>query len=345
MTNFFPKFGTRKSAGHSLQKLHDLVATPTNPAYQAWAARPGGAAAADEMIRDFYNKYQSPAYTAEGLATGLNNVLQQDNGKYRVNMQTLNRFVGRATARFYSQCLSRRGNHAKDAGYVPGRRKSEYERAADWVIKSSNTLNGQGSGGKAWKDLVHAMEVVVETGGPITVDTLEFLHASTGHHAAQTRTSSDSNLFYGTTALGRHLLPQVFQMARQMMTQQFLGSHPKAATDLAVFLMIGTILAHPFGDGNGRSARALYACTQIKYGVRFVPAAYRWVVNQTHDENIHAVINAAVPDYVQPPNQAHARRHQGRIRGGALETVDIAAERQREEAELAGLGDFVIIHN
>ena len=339
---FFPKFGTRKSAGYTLQKLQDMVATPTNPAYQAWAARPGGAGAADQMIRDFYDRHHSPNHTAGGIADAVNNTLRRDNGKYGVNIQTLNRFAGRATANFYSRGLSNKGNHARGEGYIPGQRKSEYERAADWVIKSSSTLNGQGTGGKAWKDLVHAMQVVVETDGMVSIDTLEFLHASAGHIAQSSRISSEANLFYGTTALGEHLLPQVFNIARPMMTQQFLNANAKAATDLAVFLMIGTILAHPFGDGNGRSARALYACVQIKYGNRFVPAAYRWVLNQTHETNINTVVNAGVPDFVRPPNQAQSRRHEGRIRGHTMETVDIAAERAREEAERELFGDLIV---
>lgn len=343
---FFPKFGTRKSAGYSLQKLQDLVAKPSNPAYQAWAARPGGAAAADQMIIDFYDQHHTPSHTAEGIASSLNRTLQRDNGKYAANVQKLNQFLGRASVNFYSQRLSIRGNHTKGEGYVPGRRKSEYERAADWVIKSSSTLNGQGVGGKAWKDLAHAMEAVVESATPITVDTLEFLHASAGHIAQSKRVTSDPALFYGTTALGKHLLPQVFTLARALSTQTFLNSSPKAATDLAVFLMIGAILAHPFGDGNGRSARALYACVQIKYGVRFVPAAYRWVVNQTHDVNIHDVVDPMATDFVQPANRTRPRRHEGRVRGGALETVDIAAERAAERArdeELRALyGDLLL---
>ena len=340
--NFFPRFGTRKSAGYSLQKLQDLVAKPSNPAYQAWAARPGGAAAADQMIIDFYDKYHSPGHTAEGIASSVNNRLRQDNVKYGVNLQRLNQFLGRASVNFYSQRLNARGNHTKGAGYIPGRSASEYERAAAWVIKSSSTLHGQGTGGKAWKDLVHAMEAVVESDTPITVDTLEFLHASAGHIAQQARTGSEANLFYGTTAMGRHLLTQVFNLARALNTQTFLNANPKAATDLGVFLMIGTILAHPFGDGNGRSARALYACVQIKYGVRFVPAAYQWVLNQTHDTNIHAVVDPAAVDFVQPPNRTVPRRHEGRIRGGALETVDIAAERAREQAEQDMFGDLLV---
>ncbi len=331
--SWFPRLGSRPSLGFSLQDLMDNVALPSNPAYRAWTARPGGTAAANKLILDVYMEWHArPGYTLEILTSGCNDKLTLDNQKYNTNTQTLMRFAARAATGFYSRALARKGNHSRGLAFTPGQRKSEYERAADWVVKSSSTLSGQGSGSKAWKDLVHAMEVVVETQEITSAAALEFLNQSAGHIAQNNRTVTYRDTFYGTSALGQMFLPQVFSVARPYKTPTFLNARPNAATDLATYLMLGTILAHPFGDGNGRSARALYACTQIKNGVRFVPAAYRWVLNQQHETNMDTVIDPSAESFTHLANVSGSRPRVGRIRGHMVETVDIAAERAREEA-------------
>ena len=329
---WYPTFGTRKSAGFSLQDLMDEVAVPTNPHYAAWAARPGGAASADKLIRDVYTHlHHKPGYTLETLTGGCNGKLRLDNQKYITNSQTLMRYAARAATGFYSRALNQRGNWSRGMGFTAGQRKSEYERAADWVMKSSSTLNKQGTGSKVWKDLVHAMEVVVETQDVTSTAALELLHTAVGDTTQNNRISTTHETFYGTSALGQHFLPLVMNAARPYQTQTFLNARPKAATDLAVFLMLGAILAHSFGDGNGRSARMLYACTQIRNGVRFVPAAYTWVLNQQHERNIDTIVHAGEAQFVIPATPAAPTRFAGRARGHRVETVDIAAERAREE--------------
>lgn len=338
-------FGKRRRAGYTSQDVVDAVIDRGNPAYLPWYYRPGGTAAATQIASGTFDHYATyPQYTLDQIVFAANNNLRVDNTKYLSNLQRLQRFTTRANQRFYAQGLGRRGNREIGLHFVPGQRTSDLDRATDWVIKASNTLKGSGADSKAWKDLRNAIEVVVTTREPVDIATLNYLHTATGHQAFAARTNTDPTLFYGTTAMGMHFLPRVFDAARGFQNQTHMYGDHGGATDLAVLLMLGSILAHAKGDGNGRTARALYACTIMKYNRRFIPAAHDWVQNQLHEVNLTAIAHPDTPDYLRPPNQKLARRQRGGAHRGGLEQVDMtpvvaAPVRDRRGRRIYDIGD------
>ncbi len=321
----WPKFGRKRTSCFTFDELWAEISQPINPHYAAWYLRPGGRGAAQVMARDFYDKFGRPGANLKALVGAVNTALRVDNVKYRSNMQRLQRFSARAGRGHYAAGIAQRGNRARGLQFTPGERQSEYDRAADWVAKCSSTLNGTGSDSKAWKDLRTAIERVVSQ-DPLTVASLETLQSSAGRIDTEARTATDPADFYGTSALGRHFLPEVFSAARALRTQALANGGQGPINDYAVFTMLGCILAHPFGDGNGRSSRALYACIQIKNGNRFFPAAYEWVQNQLHERNLNAVVNAGVPDYLRPANAATVRRQPARITTPGMINVPIPTD-------------------
>lgn len=321
--------GKKTGMGFAARDVFDAVADPGNPAFVPWNNRVGGRHAAEQLAHDVYNLYTrggTNAVELDALVLRTNQILASDNQKYQRASVRLQTFATRAQQRFYSNALKLRGNRAKSRAFVPGEGGSDFDRATDWVTNSSQTL-GFGSVGrdsKAWKDLRNAIERAATSRDPCEMTTLEYLHAATGKLSADARVGTADEDFYGSSAYGMHFLPNVFRTARGLRGANDPFAFNSNATDLAVFLLIGCILAHPFGDGNGRSSRALYAVTQLSFGCRFKPAAHDWVQNQLHNRSINQVIYPNDPDFLDLNTSSVPRRQGGHGRQPRFEVVDLA---------------------
>ena len=316
----FPKFGrNRKSSGYTYGDVVEEVCQPINPAWAAWYLRPGGSEMVHELISDFFDKYGTTS-KLEDITSSINRQLGSDSRKYRANCQVIQRFSARALRGFYSTGLSKRGNHAGGLAFRPTSRNSELDRATDWVVSASTTVNGSAADTKVWKDIRFAIEDVVAHRDLVSIETLDYLHRAVGYTAVDARPTAPATEFYGSSAMGTYLLGDVYDIARTIRAQVVGGANPRGATDFAVFLMLGGIRAHPFGDGNGRSCRALYAATQIKLGEYFIPMARDWCQNQLHEVNIDAVVSPTVPDFL-PAASAPMARRQRRAPGSSLIVV------------------------
>lgn len=87
------------------------------------------------------------------------------------------------------------------------------------------------------------------------------------------RWAEEDHPYPGTVAGQYFLFNTVFPLADQLRTQvaaQAGNRLPATPLDLACFVLGAFVATHPYKDGNGRTARVLYAATLIKYGEPFV---------------------------------------------------------------------------
>jgi hypothetical protein len=161
----------------------------------------------------------------------------------------------------------------------------------EWVVRSSGTLQIRADASeeereertKAIKDSLHgAMVAVVRNNMDVTdVATMDFLNRNAGSKHANYRipTMGVRNEFYGGVTIGKYLQLWVAGYARALRSDA--ARDRNKWYDIACLQLIGNIIAHGYGDGNGRSARALFACTQIQKNLQFVAPSYRWTLDRT----------------------------------------------------------------
>lgn len=302
------------TGGFTRQQLFDRVAQMENQPYFMWAVRMGGRQAANRLITAFAAKYGGPGYQLDGIVQSLNNTLMRDDQKFTTNMQTLRRYRQRAVTRGYSRSLADRRNHMKEEAYQQAYLLEDLPRAVNWVLKSSMTINKEPVHGQTWSTLSQMMGRIIQDPGRslFSMGTLNDLNASAGQKMQTDRLSSSLETFYGTSYMGEMMLPRVLRMGREWATPQLLTGTPAAVDDLASFLMLGVILAHGFGDGNGRTARALYACTLLRHGRPFIPPAYAWVRNQTDERQVDTPVQNVAPPLPRPFNTTPPRTQTSR---------------------------------
>ena len=124
------------------------------------------------------------------------------------------------------------------------------------------------------------------------ITTLMYLQRHAGPVNARRRTFMTmglENTFYGGTAMGgavqRYVEEKVLQLSGQAL------ANPAFWYDVSCLQLTGYIIAHGFVDANGRSARMMYACTQILKGRRFIAPHKTWTNNQVDGRNVNQVIN------------------------------------------------------
>lgn len=146
-------------------------------------------------------------------------------------------------------------------------------KAAKWLCNSSTSLKGNvgggGGGGPISISKVQgALDHVVNSGMSVQdVAFARYLHAEVVDQAKLPKSRGISTeAKYPSIGGGRFLLESTFNLARGY-------TLPKAGSELWIgygsFLFGGLVRSHGFTDGNGRVARAAYACARIKGGVPF----------------------------------------------------------------------------
>lgn len=172
-------------------------------------------------------------------------------------------------------------NKAKDADY-------DYFLASDEEIRDAEIRAVQ----QVIQNMRGALTSVVRNPRMDTVflETLNHLHRSAGPLNSPVRWFGTTGLageFYGGTALGgalqRYVEEKVIAMYPITQRNRYFWY------DVAVLQMSGYIISHGFADGNGRSARMLFAATQIQKGLPFIPPHKDWSQNQIHRTNVNQV--------------------------------------------------------
>jgi hypothetical protein len=161
----------------------------------------------------------------------------------------------------------------------------------EWVMRRSHTFRlphnttheERHRQKKVIQDTLYtAMLSVVRNNTDVTsVATLDYLHQHAGTIGADYRlpTVGLADKFYGGVAIGRYLQREVAQAARGLRVSAIADRF--RWYDIACLQLLGNIIAHGFGDGNGRSSRALFACTQVQKGLPFVAPSFGWTVHKT----------------------------------------------------------------
>lgn len=254
---------------------------------------------AHEYLERNCRRYFTAPFYREFLASTLDG-FRKETRKLAQNEDKLARMSRRAAAGDFAGDLLDPRNHWYPEGVGPNDIVDEVDYAAYWVIKASMTLNGEREGPQARHNLANAMRNVVRQRDVLDVSTLDYLQQHSGELGAQTRWGGnpilDSTVPYGGTGIGKFLQQRTAQRARGLARTKGDGAADGLYWyDVASFLMVGYLLAHGYGDGNGRSARALFACTLIKNNVVFAPPAYQWTLNQVKEENLGVPILPVVP--------------------------------------------------
>lgn len=239
----------------------------------------------DVNIRQYFRPdapmaQQNYEYIVEQTKSGM----ELEARKARTNLMRIDGIARRgASGALRKELLDERNQAARQSRRLQGP-LSEIDPAADWVIERSGSI---AAGDQQTRDiLVAAMRRVVRTMDVLDVSTLEYLHRHVGRFNGQHRWGGGAtrSAFYTGPAVGKFLQHQVAIKARALANMAV--RNPMLWYDVACLQLTGNIIAHGFVDGNGRSARALFACTLIKNRRRFVVPHRQWTKNQVLEQDL-----------------------------------------------------------
>ena len=261
--------------------------------------------AARELVSDFYNTYLSvngrpidiDSKRLEGLISALKSFLNRDGVKALTNRANINMVFGHCLNGRMHTSMLKRGNLDWPVPSDVGDVDSEIRRAMNWIIDRSSTAEFAGD---RLPDLERAMrDVILHRSNVLSLNTLNALNGSAGKKQAVLR-FPHLETFYVGTAAGRHLQRYVANKASEM-AQTVAGRNKWYY--VATFQLLGNIIAHGFGDGNGRTARALFACTQIQNKLPFIAPCFDWTRHQVVTPNVHFVAHASEGEINQYINE------------------------------------------